>query len=677
MGLSSAQIDQLCAQQSVAVGGYVLSLTLRGTNRLVLSYYQDDANTDWLEVLCKQSGFSQLNIAQSTKAAPDTDALRAALVDLVKSPHLEGIEAVSLCAMGPACGALLETGHLFTNPVVFMADPPADLRPAPEALSNQAQAVYLLYDPFFEPNTVLIQSLDDAILLKLFGVGQDTVWALGRMHMLPMVGAGVIRDDLVPDLFYERARVRHNYPFYRVAMEAALEARGKGHLVKSFRQAFRRRLNAANPDAQFEKMVETAEAARPGMAGDWVRAGGAGDTLSWPSAGGNVWMLEQTPGRLRYMSDRWQKRTIGFEERGGITLAQTPALALGFLSFGGDTHVPRPLPRNYRWHVTDETLDGNAALLGPVAEASLFLEDRDQRSEVLHSVIAIAQCQPGSLPADTAPEAKPYQALLAKVEKAVAALARWDKTLHIDRVRLGLMRGTQSLPQAEAAAHLSETAMRLSRDLCQRTGQAAAPLMICIQSAGTRENGRNEAILAEGRFDQDNPGLNALVVSPAYPWPLMEGTPGTPAPASAMIMDELSALAVSAHHKGQRWYCPSLQLARLKGAEIIAEFATMDGLVLRGRAHGFRLSGSQEQPAITKVDVISDRTVRLTLAAEPAAGDLTLSYAWGAGAQEARPGYAANAGSLSDRWQAPSTTVADQVLRRYALSGSVPVLRHG
>ena len=63
---------------------------------------------------------------------------------------------------------------------------------------------------------------------------------------------------------------------------------------------------------------------------------------AWPRERGNVWMLENRDGVLRYLSDRWNGRVIGFEERNGKTLAQTPPVMRGIIAIGDACGCPAP-----------------------------------------------------------------------------------------------------------------------------------------------------------------------------------------------------------------------------------------------------------------------------------------------------------------------------------------------
>ena len=280
---------------------------------------------------------------------------------------------------------------------------------------------------------------------------------------------------------------------------------------------------------------------------------------------------------------------------------------------------------------------------------------------------------------DALPDAGPYKALLGKVDSALFRLGGMGQTPSCRQVAPWVFCAVDlTISEQDAARHYAQVSAALVRDLTQVTGQSAAPLIVVTQGGGFRDNGRVEAVLAEGRFDLDNPGVRAIVATPSYPWPLMPDTPATPSPISALIMDELCDLAVHAVQSGNRWFCPSLQAAYLDGQQILAEFSSLDGLELAEGRHGFRLDGGdQELPEITGAEVISERFIRLHLAEVPEATNLHLSYAWGHDEAEHQGEYTANHGAVRDRWQADSRAVPGQTLYRYALSGRVPLLRKG
>ncbi|MTI02785.1 hypothetical protein [Roseibium sp. RKSG952] len=676
-------IAALRTGEEIAIAGYRIALTRRTPNRLVIQFLTENGMPSLTDELCEEDELSQMRVVRTDEATSISPELMAFFETLADGLLVDDFSSHTLCAAEDSSHSLVALGNFLPNATHLFVDPPEDLAPVSPGVDRARAAnlarTYILYDPFHDPLKGLRQVYDEnqATYLKCFGFGASCTPGLRRKKFLKAILPGLLRGELPPDLFYERLRGRKDFPFYRKGIEAALVARGQVERASRFRRAFQnRRSYLTKPELPFEKLVMRAEAERPQKVGAWIRSKPSNPETAWPSGGGNVWMLDVRPDCLRYLSDRWERTTIGFEERDGVTLAQTPPTALGFVGFGGDLHVPRTLARRFRWHVVNEKLDGTGASFGPLSEATLSSERRHESGETLFTNVALSQPQPGITAADADPHAEPYRLLLERVKVACATLKGWEKALVIDRLRLGLLRGDMTISELDAARHYRQTATSLVRDLTQITGQSAEPVIVVTQGGGFKDTGRVEALLSEGRFDLDNPGVKSVVATPSYPWPLMPGTLATPSSVSALMMDELCDLAVQAVQMGKQWFCPSLQIAHLEGREILAEFSSMDGLVLENDAHGFRLDGiAQNLPAIIGAEVISDRHIRLVLEEEPDESELSLAYAWGHVGSEDRENRTANHGALRDRWQADSRAVSGQTLHRYALSGRVPLLR--
>lgn len=673
----SNHIAKLELGETLEVNQLALKFENRGSRRLVIGFFEAGDNARWLDEPCAEAGFSQLRVQSQTADGFQGTALRTFLTKLAKSDLFKRFPAVSLCGAGSCGAAALACGSAFEDPVIVAFDPVVSRTiPAPK----NRRSAYLFFDPFSQTHIENVARIKGPHIhrLKCFGLQTGCLNALWRMKILPTLLVAALRDELDPNLFYSLIRRRKDYVFYRKGMETALQDRGQDRRRSQFRAAFRSRRSRAGQEAQFEELKTHAAENHPERPGAWVRAGGAGVENNWPSAGGNIWMLDNSGGRMRYLSDRWEHMTIGYEERAGITLAQTPPVALGVVGFGQGLQVERPLPRRFRWHVTDETLDGTGPALGPLAEATIQSEMLYAKRQTQPSILAISQPQAGTVTQDAAPGAAPYQALLSKVKKACASLGDWDKSLHIDRVRLGLLAGAPQTQETDAASHYSQTATQITKDLSALTGQSAPPFIVVIQSAGFRHDGCSEVILAEGQFDLDNPALTALVPTPAYPWPLMAGTPASPSPEAALIMDELCVLALTERQNGRPWHCPALHRATVSGRVVTAQFSSMDGLHLEeGRPHGFRLETGAATPQIVKVEVISDNEIRLELDSEIVGSGGRLAYAWGHETSDPHGSHSANHGALRDRWSQPSIALPEQTLYRYALSGRVPLILRG
>ncbi|WP_371170583.1 alpha/beta fold hydrolase [Aliiroseovarius sp. 2305UL8-7] len=103
--------------------------------------------------------------------------------------------------------------------------------------------IYVIYDPFFEPDKRHVMRLPQARIthLKGFGFGHKTAVLLRRIEQLKYVMYGAISGTLSEEEFYKRAKARKGIYLYRVSMEAHLAERGHDDRVERFRTAFRRR----------------------------------------------------------------------------------------------------------------------------------------------------------------------------------------------------------------------------------------------------------------------------------------------------------------------------------------------------------------------------------------------------------------------------------------------------
>lgn len=383
---------------------------------------------------------------------------------------------------------------------------------------------------------------------------------------------------------------------------------------------------------------------------------------------GNVWNLRKTDdGALQYLSDQWNGRVFGFEQRDRTTLAQSPEVAIGMVAFGGGSAgVTRPLPQRMRFHMRDENLEVHEWDLAAESHAVAWLNGVDKRHHALSTVIAISEPRASIVEADALPDAPLRQAVARRVAMARAALKPWQKFFHVDRICLSLLEGSPDVSQTVADYHYAAVAKGLQLDICEASGQIAVPKVVVTQSAGTRKRGDFPLILAEGRLHWNHFSLDMIVATPRYPFRLMKGTAATLEPVDAMLVSELESRAVEAVLDGKDWYCPSLEEARISGTQIRARFACMTDLVLDDGPHGFGIDGCE----ITDVTVDGEN-VTLELSAEPEA-DAMLTYAWGA-TEPSGQGHHANQGSLRDSWSDTSRLRPNQTLYRYALAGAVPL----
>ena len=673
------EIAILQANGKIVIGDVTVTLKIRPATRLVIGFFDADSNAGWFDEICASENCSAIRVVGKSAHLAGV-RIGAFLKKLASSAIVTGGFDVTLCGVGEGCVPVFAHGLLFRSPVVVAFDPP-DALPAPTSsklgeFAASVPAGYVFYDPLMMPN--LEKTCDfmgkDVHLLKCFASGGDSLSAIGRMKLFQSILPAALRGELDSVFFYDAMRSRKDFRFYRIGIEAALERRGKAYRIPAFRALFRARVVAGTDAGKFARLRTKAEENRPNRPGAWARLRHQrGAFPDWPSAGGNVWMLQKVDNCLRYLSDRWEGVTMGYVERDGVTLAETPDVALGFVGFGDGSQVERPLARRFPWHVLDARLDGTQPAFGPLSEATLSCEQAYALRECLFTIVALVQVQSGITFSEAVRGSAGYNALLARVAAGQEALTHWNKKLSLDRLRLSLLTGAPHATEAAAADHYADVARSLTADLVELTGQHAPPIVVVIPQAGTRNDGTSEVSLAEARLDLDKDSLTTVVPTPAYPWPLMEGTPATASPEAALVMDELSALAVRERQNGRPWHCPALQIAKVEDRTVLAQFSSMNGLALEDGPHGFHLIGSTEPPAITRVEVVSEGEIRLELDTEVNAEGLQLAYAWGHQSSALGADRSANHGSLRDKWQHRSWAAPGQTLRRFALPGRVPL----
>ncbi len=543
---------------------------------------------------------------------------------------------------------------------------------------SKAQKIYVLYDHFLENDRKQVERLksDKIIPLKGFGLGHKTAVLLRRMEMLKPVMEKALTGTLTQQDFYSMIRNRKDLLLYRKVMEAHLIARGKDHRVPVLQHSFRarrRKLAAAATAAGDPKTssdpvpVVTVEAKTKPKT---VAARSTPSSIRHP--GGNAWMIEERDGVIRYMSDRYADRVIGFEERGGITLAQTPEVVLGHIAFGGAPSSDRPTPQDFRYHVVDVQLNGTGRTAGARAMGIATNLVKDAHKRGLRTVIATDVLKAGVTMTEAMPDGPLFDRLEDGLSTAVDAVEGWDKTLFVDRISLRLLTGAPDTTQAEAASHYVHTARALQRAIPTVTGQKSFPKVVISQTFGTRTDGRSTVALAEGMLDLDNPATGFIVATPTYPFALMDGMPATLDGSAQMLVDELEARAVAEVQQGREWRCPSLRYALIRGSEITAEFTAMSDLILEDGDHGFRIHDGDDI-IMPKVKEVTGTTVTLTCDKARPTKDAYLTYAWGMTATDDNP-YPANTGALRDGWQAQSVSDPKSVLHRYALSGRVKLV---
>jgi len=391
----------------------------------------------------------------------------------------------------------------------------------------------------------------------------------------------------------------------------------------------------------------------------------------WPMTRGNVWMLEKRTGVLRYMSDQYRGTVLGFEERNGVTHAQTPPVAVGMVMLGGGVSIERPAPESFDWHVVNEKFQSGKPVQKAQSHAIISQCYARHCGQALKSIIALSEPLPGITELEALVGGALYSRILARVKAAKAMTSAWEKDFVIDRIGLSLLAGESTLSEVTADQHYADIAQSLRTDLTVASGQTSLPLVVVSQSAGLQRDGTSEVILAEGRLDIEHPTLGFIVATPKYPFPMIPEMPGTHTPEASALIDELECIAINSVQSGQPWHCPSMELAALSKRKLYIKFSTLSDLVLGDGPHGFSVEGCDNGATITNVKTDGDKVV-LTFNKAPT-GDLHILYAWGSKSDKAN-GMAANQGALRDSWSTGSLVYPETQLFRYALSGRVKVL---
>ena len=550
---------------------------------------------------------------------------------------------------------------------------------ASRALTHTSRA-YVAYDPFCSHAAQHVARLPGKRITPLhaYGLVDDIGVALKRLGLLNDLLTEAVQGSLEPAAWYAAMRKRRDLYVYRRGMEGHLATRGKDTLSAAFVTAFRKRTRARKaaeqqatpaPEASKSSAPKDRQPSFPDAPTPPALAG-----RRWPRTLGNVWGLRDEPTGFRYLSDQYEGRVMGFEERREVTLGETHPLALGMLAFGGRAGLPRHLPEDFRFHVVDETLSGRDAQTQAKSHGVATHRLAAQKRHAYRTIIGLSEAQSGITEDEALPDGPLYTSLINRIAIAREALAGWNKSLFVDRIALSLLSGAPDTNQKAALNHYGDVVHAIRMDAARAAGQASPPHIVVSQSAGTATDGASEVILAEGQLDIAHPALGIVVATPTYPYALMADMAATLDPHAQMLVDELEALAISAVQNNARWYCPSLREAQGAGRTIKASFSTLSDLVLDDGPHGFAITSERPVPKITNVTARGHEVILRLDGDVPANTHLT--YAWGA-TQKQNTGKFANQGSLRDQWSRPSVMSPDQTLHRYALAGRVAITPAG
>jgi len=116
---------------------------------------------------------------------------------------------------------------------------------------QDAKRVFVVYDPFFEPDRKHIERLegDNVTYLKSWFAGHFTAVFIRRAHLIKPLFKSVIDETLTEQSYYELLRGRRELQWYRKALEERAIEHGHPKLAEMIGPAFRRNLRMQEQEA--------------------------------------------------------------------------------------------------------------------------------------------------------------------------------------------------------------------------------------------------------------------------------------------------------------------------------------------------------------------------------------------------------------------------------------------
>lgn len=190
----------------------------------------------------------------------------------------------------------------------------------------------------------------------------------------------------------------------------------------------------------------------------------------------------------------------------------------------------------------------------------------------------------------------------------------------------------------------------------------ARPVFLSAFDCGTQTITTGPALEGQWELSWNHADHQLVFTAPSYAFPIDDT--GRLTDDGRRSKAEIAADALLAVQAGQRWLCPTIQLAERHGTTIRLVCEAMEALEIdaadpfgTGPLAGFRLDGVTNGARLksVSVDPKDRKTLILTCTKQPEGADLTVSYAHGAD-----PGngpYPSNRGALRDsgaRWALPA-----------------------
>lgn len=401
--------------------------------------------------------------------------------------------------------------------------------------------------------------------------------------------------------------------------------------------------------------------------------GGGGISRPLPATSGNAWQVIDDGTSIRYLSDQYQGRVMGFEERDGLILADTSTIAVGILAYGGGSaSVSRQMVEDWRYNIRLPDLAHSGGMLSAEALAAASLSLQRAARRATNTMIALTASVGSPVAADTNVASTLFSSTMAQIAQAVLTLEDWGKSLIVDRITMSLLGGAPDTTPLTADNEYASVASALRAQIVTATKQAQPPLVLVAPSAGPRTGGGTGNVMrAEARLDQTHPTLGFVVVGPRHAYDLEPATVATLTRQGATLLTELEAIATREINAGNLWFCPILMSATISGSVITAQFQSMTDLVLdAGGEHGFLLEGVSNGVTISNV-TFAGKTATIHLSGVPT-GALVLHCASGRSGTPSgnRP---INRSDIRDQWGEASLQVAGHTHRRRALPAAVTV----
>lgn len=217
----------------------------------------------WAGKFCADNNWSHLGVFAQTPSWFRDNLLIGFMEKLAKDGFFREFDQVAFCGTSMGGFAALTFSRLAPGSTVVAFSPQTTLakqlvpwerrfakgRVQDWSLSysdaaehtHKATKIYVIYDPFFEPDRKHFERLsgNNVIPLRGFGLGHKSALVLKRMDCLKPVMRGGIEGTLTTSEFYQLIRSRKSNYLYRMNVEGYLTERNRPEMLNKFRRAFK------------------------------------------------------------------------------------------------------------------------------------------------------------------------------------------------------------------------------------------------------------------------------------------------------------------------------------------------------------------------------------------------------------------------------------------------------